>query len=185
MHDAIVPVLPHLTYTSPYSSVILSFALASFVLLLPVIYLIPLRPVFLVVGLFPFLLAHPFTKSTLIPLIQTFVVQPCRKSLQLRLTRFIDDDKLEDRHWRAEVQEVDLWENERWSPNYKEGTEGVDAGTLTVGAWGKGKLKPGERKAWTRGRDGWSGISDNGSGDVRSVIAHSCSSQLFNCLVAQ
>jgi hypothetical protein len=28
----------------------------------------------------------------------------------------MDDDRLEDRHWNTEMREVELWENERWSP---------------------------------------------------------------------
>jgi hypothetical protein len=69
--------------------------------------------------------------------------------------RVVDDSNLDDRHWSAEVREVELWENERWS---------VDGG------WGKTHLKSGERSAWTRGRDGWSGVKEDGSGDVRSVF---------------
>jgi len=178
LHDAIVPVIPHLTYASPYSSAILSFALASFVLLLPVIYLLPLRPIFLVVGLTPFFLTHPFTQSTLIPLLRDFVVRPWRKTIVLRLTRLIDDDKLEDKHWRSEVREVELWENERWSSNSRDISldNGETSALSNAGGWGKTKLKPGERKAWTRGRDGWSGVSDDGTGDVRSVLSlvHAC-----------
>jgi hypothetical protein len=93
----------------------------------------------------------------------------------MNVNRFIDDDKLEDKHWRSEVKQVELYENERWSSKSKDAfVEGSEGGskisTASASAWGKNKLKHGERKAWTRGRDGWSGISDNGTEDVRFVI---------------
>lgn len=106
----------------------------------------------------------------------------------------LDDDKLEDKHWRAELCQVEVFENERLNPNSKEvsgstsssvgGLGGVGlirqqppnandsasagGGKLYRTGWGKSNLKSGERKAWTRGRDGWSGIAEGG--DVRSVF---------------
>ena len=38
--------------------------------------------------------------------------------------------------------------------------------------WNKQNLRPGERSAWTRGRDGWSGVE--GSGGVRWVFPFCC-----------
>jgi hypothetical protein len=75
------------------------------------------------------------------------------------------------------MKEVELWENERWNPNTKEVISSIrtadETGTnhnlLSSACWSKSKLKPGERKAWTRGRDGFSGVTDNGCGDVRLV----------------
>ena len=61
-------------------------------------------------------------------------------------------------------REVELWENERWV----RGSASVsDDSTAVDGTWSKSNLKPGERLAWTRGRDGWSGVADDGSGEVR------------------
>ena len=74
--------------------------------------------------------------------------------LRARLVRLADDDRLTDRHWRTEMRDVELWENERW------GADGV--------GWGKGNLRSGERVGWTRGRDGWSGVMEDGTSDVRS-----------------
>ena len=68
--------------------------------------------------------------------------------------RFVDDDKLEDKHLKSELREVELWENER---------VGKDG-------WGKAYLRSTERKGWTRGRDGWSSSNPDGSTDVRSVL---------------
>lgn len=83
----------------------------------------------------------------------------------------VDDDKLSDKCWNAEMREVELWENERWDITATKGEETDDfaesdgkAGT----GWSKTNLRPGERCAWTRGRDGWSGVREDGSGDVRS-----------------
>ncbi|KAF5377889.1 hypothetical protein D9615_006804 [Tricholomella constricta] len=158
--------------------------------------------------------------------------------LQTILERLRDDDKLDDVCWRAEMREVELWENERYArsrvgagemrktfsfcatssprtsidssfsaPAYPDG-HGVDVNnisglptrsssdtpdpaimskstsdamtdfhrpsTISLPAhssilthlvphpadagWSKANLRPGERRAWTRGRDGWGGI---------------------------
>jgi hypothetical protein len=121
------------------------------VTLLPIIYLVPLRPTFLILGLTPFALTHPATARLLPPL-----VAPFQKRAKVRLVRFVDDHRLEDRHWQSAMRDVELWENERFS----QGT-----------GWSKAGLRSGERKGWTRGRDGWSGdVHADGSGDVRCVI---------------
>jgi hypothetical protein len=116
--------------------------------------LIPLRPLFLIGGLVPFAFTHPFVQRTLPLLLSTLSLSYWRA----RLTRLIDDDRLKDRHWQSELREVELFENERWVP-------GESAG------WSKANLKSGERVAWTRGRDGWTGVAANGAGDIRSVVA--------------
>lgn len=79
------------------------------------------------------------------------------KKWHMQLTRFIDDDRLEDKHWYSELRVVELWENERL---------GVYGGSQ---GWSKANLGPDERKGWTRGRDGWSEVHDDGSEDVRCV----------------
>jgi hypothetical protein len=116
--------------------------------------LIPLRPLFLVGGLAPFALSHPLIQRTLTQLLPTLPLRHWRA----RLTRLVDDDRLKDRHWQSELREVELFENERWLPG-----EGI--------GWSKASLKTGERVAWTRGRDGCSAVTPDGSGDVRSVVA--------------
>jgi len=157
--------VPHFTYGSQYTPIILSLAAVSFLLLLPLILILPLRPTFLVLGLSPFLITHPFTRFTLWPSVQT-VLGPSTKRLYSYVVRAIDDDRLEDKHWRAEMREVELWENERW--NNATATSGEEGSTVDAG-WSKANLRPNERKAWTRGRDGWSGIVDDGSGDVSNL----------------
>ena len=109
---------------------------------------------FLVGGLVPFAVNHPFIQRTFLHVSSTLPIRYYRA----RLVRLIDDDGLEDRHWQSELREVELFENERWVPG--EGT-----------GWSKTNLKTGERVAWTRRRDGWSAVTADGGGDVRSVVA--------------
>lgn len=162
LHDAVFPYLLHLTFATSYTPLIFTITLLSTLLVIPFLSLIPLRPLFLVGGLAPFALSHPLTRRTLTQLLPTLPLSRWRA----RLTRVIDDDKLKDRHWQSELREVELFENERWLP-------GEGAG------WGKASLKTGERVAWTRGRDGWSDVTADGSGDVRSVVAFSHGSSLL------
>ena len=164
LDDAFLPLLPYLTHQTPYTPFLLTFSIVALLLSIPLVYLIPFRLVVLFVGLLPFFLARPFTQSNL------------------------SGDKLGDKHWRAELRQVEVFENERWNPNSRE-TPGSAASTSFIGSpstgtydnpgagggkhqrsgWGKSNLKSGERKAWTRGRDGWSGIG--GGGDVRFVFS--------------
>ncbi|KAF8650331.1 hypothetical protein AX16_005293 [Volvariella volvacea WC 439] len=96
--------------------------------------------------------------------------------------RLIDDDRLMDECWNAEMREVELWENERFggaqSPAITPATAGIHeslAISTSHGGWSKANLKPGERTAWTRGRDGWSGVGNpNGDGgEVSSNLTFS------------
>lgn len=96
------------------------------------------------------------------------LIQPRLKIVRVQLARLVDNDRLEDKHWRSELREVELWENERWVAGSGDENAALDAG------WSKANLRPVERKAWTRGRDGWSGVADDGSGDVRSVSVLCC-----------
>ncbi|EKM51769.1 uncharacterized protein PHACADRAFT_262101 [Phanerochaete carnosa HHB-10118-sp] len=162
-HDQVYPIVPHLNHSSPYTPVIFSLTVATLVVSVPMVALIPLRTTFLVLGLTPFALTHPFTMYTLYPIIFEMTAGHLA-TLHVRLTRLVDNDRLEDKHWRSELREVELWENERWA-----GVSGTDDGGTGDAGWSKANLRPGERKAWTRGRDGWSGVSDDGSGDVSNL----------------
>ncbi|KAI0916942.1 hypothetical protein AcW2_007201 [Taiwanofungus camphoratus] len=177
IHDFVLPVVPHLTHSTPYSPIILTFTLVSFILLIPIVNILPLRMTFLVFGLSPLFLTHPFTRLTLYPVVLTRV-RPLIKSFRVQLTRAVDNDRLEDKHWQTEMREVELYENERWSPSASTSSSSEDIASLDAG-WGKAYLKPGERKAWTRGRDGWSGVSDDGSGDVSNLTFSLSSGWLF------
>ncbi|EMD40189.1 hypothetical protein CERSUDRAFT_112397 [Gelatoporia subvermispora B] len=166
-HDFVLPIAPHLTHASPYTPVILTFTLATFFLALPLINILPMRTTFLILGLSPLLLTHPFTRFTLIPTLLSANYFLLRR-MRTRMYRLIDNDKLEDKHWRTEMREVELFENERWLASAA-GEEGVTADA----GWSRINLRPGERRAWTRGRDGWSGVLDDGSGDVSSNLTFS------------
>jgi hypothetical protein len=164
-HDAVYPAVPHLSYSSPYTPLILSATAALTILLIPLVQLIPMRTTFLILGLAPFAITHPFTQHTIFPLAAQLLRPHC-KAVRVRLARLVDNDALEDKHWRSELKEVYLWENERWAAA-SSGDDSVHA----EAAWSKSHLRPGERRAWTRGRDGWSGVGEDGSGDVRSVTS--------------
>ncbi|KAI0074131.1 hypothetical protein K474DRAFT_1665790 [Panus rudis PR-1116 ss-1] len=176
-HDLVLPYIPHLNHTSPYTPVILTAVLASLLVLIPIIHLLPMRTTMLTLGLTPLFFTHPFTRGTLIPALY-YNLRPHLKHYRLRLIRFVDDDRLEDKHWRTEMQEVELWENERWSPSSSasaDSSNGTGDASKNDAGWSKANLRPGERKAWTRGRDGWSAVSEDGTGDVSSNLTFSLS----------
>lgn len=202
--DAILPFLPHLTYQTPYTPLLLTTSIITLLFSIPLVYFIPLRLTVLVLGLFPFFFTHPFTQSTLLPAVNTIIISRFWQAAFSWLYRVLDDDRLEDKHWRAELRQVEVFENERWNPYSKEasgstastisglGGSGFIASPPPLGTydntstgggkhgrsgWGKSNLKSSERKAWTRGRDGWSGIADGG--DVRSVFSGFLASLLY------
>ena len=80
------------------------------------------------------------------------------------LQRVIDDDRLSDDCWNSEMRVVELWENERYggpmpseNPSLAISTSAVVLAAPQKG-WSKQNLRANERSAWTRGRDGWSGV---------------------------
>jgi len=192
--DAILPILPHLTYQTPYTPLLLTTSIVTLLFSIPLVYLIPFRLAALALGLLPFFFTHPFTQSTLLPTVNAIVIPSIWKPAFSWLYRILDDDKLEDKHWRAELRQVEVFENERWSPHSREpsgssasaigglsgsgligppalgayDTTSAGGGKYGRSGWGKSNLKGGERKAWTRGRDGWSGVAEGG--DIRSVL---------------
>ncbi|OAX41664.1 hypothetical protein K503DRAFT_684952 [Rhizopogon vinicolor AM-OR11-026] len=181
-YDLVSPLTPHITHRSTHTSLILTLTLLSFLILLPALPLIPLRPLLFLLGTFPFLWTHPFTQDRIIPLLKSIPATRSTgtikgtnpntaltglmytnskyASLKMKLRRWIDDDRLEDRHWGAEMREVELWENERWAP-------GPSSSVQIAGTWSKSHLRPADRAPWTRGRDGWSGLG----AEVRCVFS--------------
>lgn len=148
-------VVPHLTFATPYSFSILAAVTISLAGLLFILPVIPLRPLFLVLGLFPFALTHPLSREWL-----PILFAPYYKQLRQRVTQLADDDRLEDHHLRSELRTVELWENER-----------LGIGQDGVNSFDKVYLRVNERKGWTRGRDGWSDTSSDGKGDIKCVIS--------------
>ncbi|PPQ82009.1 hypothetical protein CVT25_014661 [Psilocybe cyanescens] len=98
------------------------------------------------------------------------------------LQRIIDDDRLSDECWNAEMREVQLWENERYGGPLPSDSPAMIASSLVGGGntssgflppqkgWSKLNLRPGERSAWTRGQDGWSGSGGGGGGPDGSGV---------------
>lgn len=195
-YDLLSQVTPHLIHQSTHTSLVLTLTLLSFLFLLPVLPLIPLRLLFFGLGLSPFIWTHPVTQARILPLLKatvnggivkggnasttlTGVTSLKYATMKLKLRRWIDDDRLDDKHWGAEMREVELWENERWAPgpslSSSSSTQdeldamgsGFDVGdgsgsVLLLGAgagtWSKTNLRSADRAPWTRARDGWSGV---------------------------
>ncbi|KAG1763620.1 integral peroxisomal membrane peroxin-domain-containing protein [Suillus occidentalis] len=151
-YDLLSQVTPHLIHQSTHTSLVLTLTLLSFLFLLPVLPLIPLRLLFFGLGLSPFIWTHPVTQAQILPLLKA----------TLKLRRWIDDDRLDDKHWGAEMREVELWENERWAP-------GPSLSSSSTGTWSKTNLRSADRAPWTRARDGWSGVG----GEVSSNLTFS------------
>ncbi|EJD52284.1 hypothetical protein AURDEDRAFT_99106 [Auricularia subglabra TFB-10046 SS5] len=151
-YDAAITQVPLLTYASPYTAPLLVVLMLSFVALLPILPLIPLRPTFLILGLAPFVFTHPYVQAMLPALAASQT--PLTSRLHMMVQRAADDDKLAPEVWNAPLETVELYENERWDAQHS--------------TWGK-IMRLGERKAWTRGRDGWSGGLE---GDGQGTLSH-------------
>lgn len=150
-YDAALLAVPLVTYASPYTTPLLLVLVVSLAALLPLLPLVPLRPTFLALGLAPLLASHPRVRA-LIP--QTL---PAAAHLRMWAQGAVDDDRLAPAVWRAPLRRVEVWENERWDAQHA--------------AWAKTALRAGERRAWTRGRDGWSGGLDaDAPGSLRCVL---------------
>lgn len=178
-HELAVPIVPHLTWSTPATRPILYITLLS----LPIVLLpITTRQVFLGGGLGLLFATHPIIQSTL----PGFIAQTT-PAIRVVLERLLDDLRMEERHVEARgglrfelrlpgfrtmhipttlkgalglgwsekasgqypipepeedrMLEVELFENERW---------GAGSG------WKTANLRTGERRGFTRGRDGWS-----------------------------
>lgn len=163
MYENVTSLLPHLTHATPTSAPLLTFLLVTLLLGLPLLPLVPLRPVFLIVGIAPFILTHP-TVQRMAPA----VLDTARKLYFTTIQRFINNDRLEDTVWAAPIREVELWENERWSL----ATSQVAPSSSGDPGWSKANLRRGERKGWSRRRDGWSdadALDGSLEGDIRNL----------------
>ena len=132
LDDFIRPHIPCITHShsgsTPYTHIIFMLALTSFVGLLLILPLIPIRAVALFVGLTPLVLTHPVIRAHVVPPAQALTRS---KILRTWLGRKIDNDRLEDKHWNTEMKDVELWENERWNSSLD------SEGTTGDGGWGK------------------------------------------------
>jgi hypothetical protein len=153
-----MPIIPHLTHATPFSAPLFTGAIVSLVVILLILPILPLRPIFLVGGLLPFALTHPWSLRVL-----PKVIPPLLAYAREATQRFINNDRLSDGAWMSPLKGIELWENERWSNSAS--SSGAVAG------WSKANLRPGERTGWTRRRDGCSDASPTtgkGDGSVRS-----------------
>ncbi|KAG1841911.1 integral peroxisomal membrane peroxin-domain-containing protein [Suillus subalutaceus] len=207
-YDLLSPLAPHLIHRSTHTSLVLTLNLLSFLFLLPVLPLIPLRLLFFVLGVSPFIWTHPVTQARILPLLKAAVNGCIVKggnasatlagmtsskyaNMKIKLRRWIDDDRLDDKHWGAEMREVELWENERWTPGPSSSSSfvtqddldavrsgfdvGDGSGSALLGAgagtWSKTNLRPADRAPWTRARDGWSGVGGEVSSNLTFSLA--------------
>ncbi|CAK5267429.1 unnamed protein product [Mycena citricolor] len=175
--------LPYITNRSPQTPHVLTVLVFS---LFPALALVslpsfPVRTVALLAGILPFAFTHPLVQTHL-PAIIAFmhthadaspVLSRLRqwawrahsggsalpRSWSALAVRVLDDANLTDQCWVADMREVELWENERY---------GTASGDGVHPEWSKANLRDSERAAWTRGRDGWSGLG--GQGGVNSNL---------------
>ena len=178
-----IPVCASPATRSPYTPHILTLLVVTFFPLLIMIHLpaFPTREAALFAGLFPFLITHPATtaiassllqyfKNNIPPLVDKYeslfvqispsIPKWVKMPMHTLIERLIDNDSLPSEIWRAETREVELFENERY-----EGSVPVIGSTGQ--GWSKANLRSGERRPWTRGRDGWTGIGPED--EIRSV----------------
>ncbi|KIJ53498.1 hypothetical protein M422DRAFT_775591 [Sphaerobolus stellatus SS14] len=133
-YDVALPWVPLLTWKSPYTHNLLTIAVVSMILLLPLVIYVPMRPVLLTLGLGPIILCHPMVLRVI-----SALVEPTSRTWRPKIQKLIDDDNLLEHHWNADIKDVELWENERWTP---------------ATGWSKTALKAGE-KPWTGGDGEW------------------------------
>ena len=164
LDDLLLPYLSYITHKSPYTPLLA----AATIVTLPITVLVVCTPVFplqlvaLIAGWTVLGAGHPAVRGRLLPLLLARTKSD--KDIRCAIARAVDDDAMTDAVWSSEQRSVELWENERWADGTTSSGENT-AGEAKEG-WSKRNLKAGERVAWTRGRDGWSGV---GEGGVRSV----------------
>ncbi|KAF9564199.1 hypothetical protein CPC08DRAFT_734571 [Agrocybe pediades] len=184
----------------PIRQVALTVGLAPFILTHPYVKVILPRLIPLIIDATPILLRR-FEK------VKTIVLKPLglQKSpssgsvddeileekapmppLAMVLQRVMDDDRLSDECWNSEMREVYLWENERYggplpsdSPTLAASSSGSSI-TPAQRGWSKLNLRPGERSAWTRGSDGWSGVGQGGGHSAVEVNGEVSSNLTFS-----
>ncbi|CAE6526149.1 unnamed protein product [Rhizoctonia solani] len=193
-HELAVPMVPHLTWATPATRSILYMTIMT----LPIAFLsISPQQFFLGGGLGLLCITHPFVQSLL-----PGIIAQTTPALRVIWERLLDDLRMEERHVEARgglrvelrlpgfrtmhipatlksvlgyssdklparysvpepdeerMLEVELFENERWA---------------TGSGWKAANLRTGERRGFTRGRDGWS------AGDVKGLEYGNVSSNL-------
>ncbi|KZP01484.1 hypothetical protein CALVIDRAFT_532247 [Calocera viscosa TUFC12733] len=114
VYDLATPLIPHLTHRTSYSIPLTRFLLLTLLLTLPLLPYLPLRPLFLFLGLAPFLLTHPSVRA----LTSHPFVQQVQSLARLSLERGKNDDSLSAEQWAARSRgerawgAVETWERE-------------------------------------------------------------------------
>jgi hypothetical protein len=161
-YDAIAPAVPFLNWSS-YRRTLLLFQ-ASMILTVVMFFFgpfIPIRPILLLVGEGAFIANHPWVKPAVLGLTKTLQEEKtaCKTPLgrtlyQLEvknreqmaaLRQWYEEDGLDDTVWEKGWRDVEMYQNERFA----------DANAASGTGWSAHNLRFGERKAFTKGSDGW------------------------------
>ncbi|KAJ3798752.1 integral peroxisomal membrane peroxin-domain-containing protein [Lentinula aff. detonsa] len=189
IHIATTPYLNHLSlspnnpqiskprspYTLPFLTIlILTLPLSVFFVTSAIF---PVRLAYFLCGAGPVLSLNPGFSLPSQVMFDPYSFKLLRKRVKTRLQRFLDDNNLSDEVWNSEMREVELWENERLDPAITPlSPTFFGASVPSNGGWSKSHLKSNDRAAWTRGRDGWSGVAvsgGDGDGTVSSNLTFS------------
>ncbi|KZP23366.1 hypothetical protein FIBSPDRAFT_952160 [Athelia psychrophila] len=170
LDDLLLPYLPYLTHKSPYTPLLAALTIVTLpmTLLLVCVPMFPLRLFALLAGWAVLGAGHPSVRSRVLPALLARAKSD--KHVRCALAKAVDDDAMLDAVWSSELRSVELWENERWAEGAASSSGDNAAGEAKEG-WGKGNLKVDERAAWTRGRDGWSGVGEGGVSNLTFSLA--------------
>lgn len=166
-YDLIAPSVAYLNWSS-YPRTLLLFQ-GSLVLTAVMFMLgpyIPLRPILLIAGEGAFLAGHPWVAPAISGLQRSIAQEraqnprglPARelerwekrsREMRRRAQQWIDEDRLDDEVWEKGWRDVEMFENERFVDPKK-------ASSAAVPGWSAHNLTFGERKPFTKAKDGWS-----------------------------
>ncbi|CEH18490.1 Peroxin/Dysferlin domain [Ceraceosorus bombacis] len=167
IYDLVAPSVGFLNWSSyPRSLLLLQISLVLTAVLFVIGPFVPLRPILLVVGELAFLANHPWVKPAVQGLSRAIdeerkqnpkgltnrqlkKMEKRNREMMRRLQIWYDEDRLDDEVWERGWRDVEMFENERYiSPT------AVRSGQTP--GWSVHNLQYGERKAFTKAKDGWS-----------------------------
>lgn len=161
-YDAVAPVVPYLNWSS-YRRTLLLFQ-ASLILTAVMFFgapHIPLRPILLIAGEGAFIATHPWVKPAVTGLLNKLdeekrtgktplgrelnKMERMNREQQAKLSQWYDEDGLDDQVWQKGWRDVEMYQNERFA---------IETAASASG-WSAHNLQFGERRAFTKGPDGW------------------------------